>query len=120
MGTQADVSVSNLFKAISMQLGGIAIAFCANSVNYILILFADTTGHEIELSIPIITTAFFTIVWGDATLKAQQANIKDADQKTQETNAYNDIAKQPYKLLRLMNLLLALALAASQLSILYT
>ena len=120
MEAQNDESVSNLFKAISFQLGGIAITFLANSMNYILILFADTSGHEIALSIPIIATALFTIAWGDATLKSQIAAIKDAGQETQKTNAYVDIARQPYKLLRLMNLVLALALATSQLSILYT
>ena len=120
MGTQTDISVSHLFKAISFQLGGIAITFLANSVNYILILFAETNGHEVALSIPIIATALFTIVWGDATLKSQVAHVMDAGQETRKTQAYKDIAQQPYRLLRLMNFVLALALAASQLSILYT
>ena len=120
MNTQTDISVNNLFKAISFQLGGIAIALLANSVNYFLILFADTSAHEFALSIPIIATALFTIVWGDATLKSQIANIKDANQQTKKTHSYKDITKQPFKLLRLMNLILALSLAASQLSILYT
>ena len=56
-----DHNLTGLFYAISFQIFGIAIAFLANSVNYAFLLFADTDGHEIALSIPIITTAFFTI-----------------------------------------------------------
>jgi len=120
MGPNPDASVSNLFSAISFQLGGIAISFLANSVNYVLILFAGTSGHELALTVPVIATAFFTIVWGDATLKSQIAHLKDAGQETRKTQAYEGIAQQPYKLLRLMNVVLALALALSQLSILYS
>ena len=115
-----DQSLAGLFNAISFQLLGIMIAFMAGSVNYAFILFADTSGREVALSVPILATALFTIVWGDATLKSQMANIKDATSKTKETNAHKDISSQPYSLLRFMNLGLAVALAASQLSILFT
>lgn len=117
---EEDQSLTGLFNAIRFQLAGIAIAFLASSVNYAIILFADTGGHEIALSGPIIATALFTIVWGDATLKSQVANIKDATSKTKETNSYKYISAQPYGLLRVMNFSLAIALAASQLSILFT
>lgn len=115
-----DQSLTGLFNAIRFQLAGIAIAFMAGSVNYAFILFADTTGHEIALSVPILAAALFTMVWGDATLQSQVANIKDASSKTKETNAYKYISVQPYGLLRVMNFSLAVALAASQLSILFT
>ena len=120
METQNDISFLGLFRAISFQLGGIAIAFMANSVNYALILFADTNGHEIALCVPIIATALFTIVWGDATLKSQISNIKDVPAESRKSHAYKDIAGQPYKLLRLMNLALAMALAVSHLLILFS
>ena len=90
----------------------------ANSANFALILFADTKGHEIALCVPIIATTLFTFVWGDATLQSQVANIKDATVETKNSHAYRYISTQPYKLLRLMNLILAFALAASQFSIL--
>lgn len=115
---EQDQSVNGLFTAIKFQLAGIIIAFMASSVNYALVLFANTEGHEIAMSVPIIGTALFTIVWGEATLKAQVANIKDATLKTQETHAYKHISHQPYGLLRTMNFCLAVSLAASQLSIL--
>jgi len=115
-----DQSLTGLFNAIRFQLAGIAIAFMAGSVNYAFVLFADTTGHEIALSVPILAAALFTMVWGDATLQSQVANIKDASSKTKETNAYKYISVQPYGLLRVMNFSLAVALAASQLSILFT
>ena len=83
-----DESLTGLFNAIRFQLAGIAIAFMAGSVNYAFILFADTTGHEIALSVPILAAALFTMVWGDAKLQSQVANIKDANSKTKETNAY--------------------------------
>jgi hypothetical protein len=92
----------------------------ANSVNYTFVLFADTNSHEIALTVPIIATALFTIVWGDATLKSQVSHIKDATDYTKKTNAYLDISSQPYNLLRVMNLGLAVALAASQLTILFS
>ena len=113
-----DQSLTGLFNAIKFQVVGIAIAFMAGSVNYAFVLFADTKGHEIALSVPIVAAALFTMVWGDATLQSQVANIKDASSKTKETNAYKYISVQPYVLLRVMNFSLAVALAASQLSIL--
>ena len=113
-----DRSVDGLFNAIKFQLAGIIIAFMASSVNYAFVLFANTEGHEVALSVPIIGTALFTIVWGEATLRAQVANIKDATPTTQKTYAYKYISTQPYGLLRLMNFGLAVTLAASQLSIL--
>ena len=91
----------------------------ANSANFAFLLFADTHGHEIALCVPILATALFTIVWGDATLQSQVANIKDAAAETKNSHAYKYISTQPYSLLRLMNLFLAVALAASQLSILF-
>lgn len=115
-----DQSLTGLFNAIKFQIVGIAIAFMAGSVNYAFVLFADTKGHEIAMSVPIVATALFTIVWGDATLQTQVANIKDASSKTRETIAYKYISGQPYALLRIMNLSLAVALAASQLSILFS
>ena len=120
MESKTDTSFNGLFHAISFQLGGIAIAFLANSVNYGLILFADSNGHELALSVPIFATALFTIVWGDATLKSQISNIKDVSEEKQKTYAYKDIASQPYRLLRFMNLALAVTLAISQLSILFS
>ena len=115
-----DQSLTGLFNAIKFQIVGIAIAFMAGSVNYAFVLFADTKGHEIALSVPIVATALFTMVWGDATLQSQVANIKDASSKTKETNAYKYIYAQPYALLRVMNFSLAVALAASQLTILFS
>ena len=120
MDYQTDISFKGLFQAIFFQLSGIAIAFLANSVNYALLLFADTNGHEIALTVPIIATALFTVVWGDATLKSQIANIKDVPEENQNSHAYKDIASQPYNLLRFMNLGLATVLSASQLSILFS
>jgi hypothetical protein len=61
----------------------------------------------------------FTSVWGDATLQSQVANIKDATVETKKTHAHRYISTQPYNLLRLMNLILAIALAVSQFSILF-
>ena len=119
MDSQSDPSLNGLFHAISFQIAGIAISLIANSANFAFILFADTGGREIALCVPIITTAAFTIVWGDATLKSQAANIKDATIKTKSSHAYKYISNQPYNLLRLMNLVFAVALAASQLSILF-
>ena len=119
MKSQTDPSLNGLFHAISFQIAGIAIALMANSANFALILFADTKGHEIALCVPIIATALFTFVWGDATLQSQVANIKDASVETKNSHAYQYISTQPYKLLRLMNLILAFALAASQFSILF-
>ena len=119
MKSQTDPSLNGLFHAISFQIAGIAIALMANSANFALILFADTKGHEIALCVPIIATALFTFVWGDATLQSQVANIKDATVETKNSHAYRYISTQPYKLLRLMNLILAFALAASQFSILF-
>ena len=119
MEIQTDPSLSNLFHAISFQIAGIAIALLANSVNFALLLFANTSGHEFALCVPIIATALFTVVWGDATLQSQVANIKDATVETKNSHAYKFISTQPYNLLRLMNLVLALALAASQFSILF-
>ena len=115
-----DQSLTGLFNAIKFQVVGIAIAFMAGSVNYAFVLFADTNGHEIALSVPIVAAALFTMVWGDATLQSQVANIKDASSKTKETNAYKYISVQPYVLLRVMNFSLAVALASSQLSILFS
>jgi len=46
------------------------------------------------------------------------ANIKDASNATRKTNANKGISVQPYGVLRLMNLGLAIALAASQFAIL--
>ena len=114
-----DPSLTGLFHAIGFQIAGIAIAFMANSVNYAFFLFANTNGHEVALSIPIIATALFTIVWGDACLKSQLANIKDASAETAETYAHAGISAQPYAFLRLMNFSLAIVLAASQFSILF-
>ena len=119
MERQTDPSLNGLFHAISFQIAGIAIALMANSANFALILFADTKGHEIALCVPIIATALFTFVWGDATLQSQVANIKDATVETKNSHAYRYISTRPYKLLRLMNLVLAIALAASQFSILF-
>ena len=119
MDNRTDPSLSGLFHAISFQIAGIAIALLAKSANFALILFADTNGHEIALCVPIIATALFTFVWGDATLQSQVANIKDAAVETKKSHAYKFISTQPYNLLRLMNLVLAFALAASQLSILF-
>ena len=119
MESQTDPSLNGLFHAISFQIAGIAIALMANSANFALILFADTKGHEIALCVPIIATALFTFVWGDATLQSQVANIKDATVETKNSHAYRYISTQPYKLLRLMNLVMAIALAASQFSILF-
>ena len=119
MEIQTDPSLSGLFYAISFQIAGIAIALLANSVNFALLLFADTSGHEIALCVPIIATALFTVVWGDSTLQSQVANIKDATVETKNSHAYKFISTQPYNLLRLMNLVLALTLAASQFSILF-
>tara|TARA_B110000977_G_C10637308_1_gene322636 strand:+ start:90 stop:464 length:375 start_codon:yes stop_codon:yes gene_type:complete len=115
-----DPSLTGLFYAISFQIVGIAIAFMASSVNFAFLLFADTIGHEIALSIPIIATALFTIVWGDAALRSQIAHIKDASNATRKTNAHKDISVQPYGVLRLMNLGLAIALATSQFTILFS
>ena len=119
MDNQSDPSLNGLFHAISFQIAGIAVALIANSANFAFILFADTSGREIALCVPILATALFTIVWGDATLQSQAANIKDADLQTKSSHAYKYISTQPYTLLRLMNLILAVALAASQLSILF-
>ena len=119
MESQTDPSLNGLFHAISFQIAGIAIALMANSANFALILFADTKGHEIALCVPIIATALFTFVWGDATLQSQVANIRDATVETKNSHAYRYISTQPYKLLRLMNLVLAIALAVSQFSILF-
>ena len=119
MEIQTDPSVRGLFRAISFQIVGIAIALMANSANFALLLFADTSGHEIALCAPIIATALFTIVWGDATLQSQVANIKDANTETKKSNAYKFISRQPYNFLRIMNFVLAVALAASQFSILF-
>ena len=119
MESKTDPSLNGLFHAISFQIVGIAIALMANSANFAFLLFADTHGHEIALCVPILATALFTIVWGDATLQSQVANIKDAAAETKNSHAYKYISTQPYSLLRLMNLFLAVALAASQLSILF-
>ena len=119
MESQTDPRLNGLFHAISFQIAGIAIALMANSANFALILFADTKGHEIALCVPIIATALFTFVWGDATLQSQVANIKDATVETKDSHAYRYISTQPYKLLRLMNLVLAVAFATSQFSILF-
>ena len=119
MEIQTDASLSGLFHAITFQIAGIAIALLANSANFALLLFANTSGHEIALCVPIIATALFTVVWGDSTLQSQVANIKDATVETKNSHAYKFISTQPYNLLRLMNLVLALALAASQFSILF-
>jgi len=117
---QTDPSLNGLFHAIFFQIAGIAIALIANSANFALILFADTDGYEIALFVPIIATALFTFVWGDATLQSQVANIKDVTVETKKTHAYKYISTQPYNLLRLMNLILAVALAVSQFSILFS
>ena len=119
MENQTDPSLNGLFHAISFQIAGIAVTLMANSANYAFILFADTDGHEIALCVPILATALFTVVWGNATLQSQVANIKDAAVETKNSHAYKYISNQPYSLLRLMNLVLAVALAASQLSILF-
>ena len=119
MESKTDPSLNGLFHAISFQIVGIAIALIANSANFTFLLFADTYGHEIALCVPILATALFTIVWVDATLQSQVANIKDATDETKNSHAYKYISTQPYILLRLMNLFLAVALAASQLSILF-
>ena len=118
MESQTDPSISGLFRAISFQIAGIAIALMANSANFALLLFSNTSGHEIALCVPIIATALFTIVWGDATLQSQVANIQDATAETKNSNAYKFISRQPYNLLRIMNIVLAVALATSQFSIL--
>ncbi len=120
MEKQSDVSIQGLFQAISFQLEGIKIALFANSVIYMLILFSNTNGHEIALSVPILATAVFTVVWGDASLKSQISSIKDVSKEKRDYYAYKDIASQPYKLLRLMNLFLALAFGLSQFSILFS
>ena len=119
MENKIDHSLNGLFYAISFQIAGIAVALIANTANFGFILFADTKGHEIALCVPILATALFTIVWGDATLQSQVANIKDAAAETKNSYAYKYISTQPYSLLRLMNFFLAVALAASQLSILF-
>ena len=119
MERQTDPSLNGLFHAISFQIVGIAVALVANSVNFTLILFANTDRYEFALCVPIIATALFTFVWGDATLQSQVANIKDATVETKNSHAYRYISTQPYKLLRLMNLVLAIALAVSQFSILF-
>ena len=62
---------------------------------------------------------FLQFFWGDACLKSQLANIKDASAETAGTYAHADISSQPYGLLRLMNFSLAIILAASQFSILF-
>ena len=115
-----DPSLTGLYHAIGFQIAGIAVAFMANSVNYAFLLFADTHGHEVAMSVPVIATALFTIVWGDACLKSQLANINDASIETRETHAHKDISSQPYNFLRLMNLGLAVGLAASQFAILWS
>ena len=120
MERQTDPSLNGLFHAIFFQIAGIAIALIANSANFALILFADTDGYEIALCVPIIATALFPFVCGDATLQSQVANIKDATVETKKTHAYKYISTQPYNLLRLMNLILAVALAVSQFSILFS
>ena len=120
MESQTDPSLNGLFHAIFFQIAGIAVALMANIVTFAFILFADTNGHEIALCVPIIATALFTFVWGDATLQSQVANIKDAPVETKNSHAYKYISTQPYTLLRLMNLVLAVALAASQFSILFS
>ena len=119
MENKIDHSLNGLFHAISFQIAGIAVALIANTANFSFILFADTKGHEIALCVPIIATALFTIVWGDSTLQSQVANIKDTAVETKNSHAYKYISTQPYNLLRLMNLVLAVALAASQFSILF-
>ena len=119
MENKTDPSLDGLFHAIFFQVLGIIVALFANSANFAFLLFADTSGHEIALSVPILATALFTIVWGDATLKSQIANIKDATVETKNSHAYKFISTQPYSLLRLMNLVLAVALAVAQLSILF-
>jgi len=116
---KTDSSLNGLFHAISFQIAGIAVALIANTANFAFILFADTKGHEIALCVPILATALFTIVWGDATLQSQVANIKDAAVETKNSHAYKYISNQPYNLLRLMNLVLAVTLAASQFLILF-
>ena len=120
MENKIDHSLNGLFYAISFQIAGIAVALIANSANFAFILFADTSGREIALCVPILATALFTIVWGDATLQSQVANIKDAALQTKNSHAYKYISNQHYNLLRLMNLIFAIALAASQLSILFS
>ena len=119
LDNKTDPSLNGLFHAIFFQIAGIVVALVANSANFAFILFSDTSGHEIALSVPIFATALFTIVWGDATLKSQVANIKDAAVETKNSHAYKFISTQPYILLRLMNLVLAVTLAVSQLSILF-
>ena len=119
MDKKPDPSLNGLFHAISLQIAGIAISLLANTANFVLLLFADTSGHEIALCVPILANALFTIVWGDATLQSQAANIKDATVETKNSHAYKYISTQPYSLLRLMNFILAVALAASQFSILF-
>ena len=119
MESKTDPSLNGLFHAISFQIAGIAVALMANSANYAFILFADTNGHEIALCVPILATALFTVVWGNATLQSQVANIKDAAVETKHSHAYKYISTQPYSLLKLMSLVLAVALVASQLSILF-
>ena len=120
MDKKTDPSITGLFHAISFQIAGIAVALLANTANFGFLLFADTSGHEIALCVPILAAALFTIVWGDATLKSQAANIKDAAVETKTSHAYKYISSQPYGLLRLMNFILAIALAVSQYSILFS
>ncbi len=120
MDRKPDPSLNGLFHAISFQIAGIAVALIANSANFSFLLFADTSGHEIALCVPILATALFTIVWGDATLQSQVANIQDAAFETKNSHAYKYISTQPYSLLRLMNLVLSIALAVSQFSILFS
>ena len=119
MESKTDPSLNGLFYAISFQIAGIAVALIANTANFGFILFADTSGHEIALCVPILATALFTIVWGDATLQSQAANIKDSTVETKNSHAYKYISNQPYSLLRLMNFILSIALAISQFSILF-
>ena len=57
--------------------------------------------------------------YGTLTPLSQVANIKDAAAETKNSHAYRFISTQPYNLLRFMNFALAVALAASQFSILF-
>jgi len=120
LNKEPDPSLNGLYHAISFQIAGIAVALLANTANFGFLLFADTSGPEIALCVPILAAGLFTIVWGDATLKSQAANIKDAAVETKNSHAYKHISTQPYGLLRLMNCILAVALAASQFSILFS
>ena len=63
MENQTETSFNGLFHATSFQSGGIASAFLANIVIYALLLFADTRGDEIHLTVPIIALTLFTVVW---------------------------------------------------------